>query len=117
MDVTKDRNLKRETESFLIAVQNNARIVKGTGGLGNKRTSGNHPNNYNIEIGQNTKESPGDLMTLAITQTPVKDHQLMLMRKTLNDYIITDSISQKIAKNSLLMNFFQICLIGNMKSS
>ena len=55
------------------------RIDKGTGGLGNKRTSGNHPNYCLIEIGQNTEKSPGDLRRLAFTQTPVKDHQLTMM--------------------------------------
>ena len=40
--------------------------------------------NYNIvEIGQNTEKNPGDLRRLAVTQTPVKDHQLVLMWKTL----------------------------------
>ena len=35
-----------------------------TGGLGNKRTSRDHPN-YNItEIGQNTEKGPGDLLSL-----------------------------------------------------
>ena len=29
--------------------------------------------------------SPGDLRKLAVTQTPVKDHQLTLMRKTLKE--------------------------------
>ena len=41
------------------------RINKGTGGLGNKRSSGDHPN-YCI-IGQNTEKSPGDLRKLAVT--------------------------------------------------
>ena len=54
------------------------KIIKGTGGLGNKRTSEDHPNYYTIEIGQNTKKSPGDLRRLAVTQTSVKDHQLTL---------------------------------------
>ncbi len=31
-----------------------------------------------IENGQNTEKSPGDLKRLAVTQTPVKDHQLTL---------------------------------------
>ena len=53
-------------------------LTKGTGGLGNKRTSGDHPDDSIIENGQNTKKSPGDLRRLATTQTPVKDHQLML---------------------------------------
>ena len=49
------------------------RIGTGTGRLGNKRTSGDHPNKYITEIGQNTEKSPGDLKRLAVTQTPVKD--------------------------------------------
>ena len=28
-----------------------------------------------IEIGQNTEKSSGDMRRLAVTQTPVKDHQ------------------------------------------
>ena len=42
-------------------------ITKGTGRLGNKRTSGDHPD-YNItKIGQNTEKSPGDFRRLAVT--------------------------------------------------
>ena len=42
------------------------RIIKGTGGLGNKRTSGDHPNYYIIEISQNTEKSQGDLLSLKL---------------------------------------------------
>ena len=56
------------------------RIDTGTGGLGNKRTSGNHPNSSIFEINYNSK-SPGDLRRLAVTQTPVENHQLTLERK------------------------------------
>ena len=42
------------------------RIGTGHGGLGNKRTSGDHPNNNIVEIGQNTMESPEDLKRLAV---------------------------------------------------
>ena len=38
-----------------------------------------HPNYYIIEIGRNTEKSPGDLRRLAVTQTPVNDHQLTLI--------------------------------------
>ena len=38
-----------------------------------------HPNNSIIENGQNTEKCPGDLMRNAVTQSPVTDHQLMLM--------------------------------------
>ena len=37
--------------------------------------SGDHPNYNIIENGQNTEKSPGDLRRLAVTQTPVKNHQ------------------------------------------
>ena len=55
------------------------RIDRRTGGLGNKRTSGDHPNYSIVEIGQNTEKSPGDLGRLAITQTPMENHQLTLV--------------------------------------
>ena len=55
------------------------RIIAGTGGLGNNRSSGDHTNYYIIEIGQNNVKSPGDLKRLAVTQTPLKDHQLKMM--------------------------------------
>ena len=54
-------------------------INKETGEFGNKRMSGDHPNYYIIEIGQNTEKSAGDLRRLAVTQTPVKYHQRGLM--------------------------------------
>ena len=34
-----------------------------------------------IEIGQNTEKSPGDLIRLAVTQTPEKNHPLTLIGK------------------------------------
>ena len=43
------------------------KVGTGTGGLGNKRTSGDHPNNRIVEICHNSKESPGDLRRLVIT--------------------------------------------------
>ena len=50
-------------------------------GLGNKKTGEEHPNYNNVEIGQDTKKSPGDLRRLIVGQTPVENYQLMLMRK------------------------------------
>ena len=46
-------------------------------------TSGNHPNDSIIKIGQNTKKSPADLRRLAVTQTPVRNRQIMVVGKTL----------------------------------
>ncbi len=62
---------------------NHQRISKGIGGFGNKRTSGDHPNDNTIKIVKNTEKSPGDLRGLAVTQTPVKCHQLILVGKYL----------------------------------
>ena len=50
-----------------------------SGGLGNKRTNGDHLNYSFIKIGQNTEKSPGDLRRLAVPQTPVRNHRLTLM--------------------------------------
>ena len=55
------------------------RIDKGTGGHGNKRTSGEHPNDSIIKINHNTEKSPGDLKRLAVTQIPGRNHQLKLV--------------------------------------
>ena len=55
------------------------------GGLGSWRTSGDHLNDSIIEDGQNTEKSPGDLRRVAVTQTPMKNHQLTLMWKTLRE--------------------------------
>ena len=49
------------------------------GGFGSKRMNGDHSNYYIIENGQNNEKTLGDLKRLAVTQTPVKDPQLMLM--------------------------------------
>ena len=40
-------------------------ISTGTGEYGNKKTSGDHPNDSVIKIGLNTEKSPGDLRELA----------------------------------------------------
>ena len=42
-----------------------------------------HPNDSIVELSQNTTKSPGDLRRLVVTQTPVKNHQLMVVGKTL----------------------------------
>ena len=50
-------------------------VIKGPKGLGSWRTGRDYPNNGIAEDGQNTETSPGDLGGLAVTQTPVKNHQ------------------------------------------
>ena len=54
------------------------RLGKGTGCLGNQSRNRDLSNYGIIEIGQNTEKSPGNLKRLAVTQTPVTDHQLVL---------------------------------------
>ena len=53
-------------------------IIKGTGGLGSRRMSGDHPNDSIIENVQKTKKSPGDFRRLAVSQIPVKRTVLFL---------------------------------------
>ena len=55
------------------------RTDSGTGRFRNKRTSGKHLDYKIVKISENTEKSPGDLRRLAVTQTPVKNHQLMLV--------------------------------------
>ena len=49
------------------------------------RTSGDHPNYSIFEIDQNTKKNPEDLSRLAVTQTPVENHQPTLCEKVSNE--------------------------------
>ena len=62
--------------------KNLQRIGKGTGKLGNKKTSGDYRNYSLIQIDQNTEKILGDLRRLAVTQTPVENRRLTLERKT-----------------------------------
>ena len=56
------------------------RIRTETGGLENKRTNGD---GLHYNIAEISHKSPGNLRRLAVTQTPVGNHLLMLKRKTL----------------------------------
>ena len=47
----------------------------------------------NSENGQNTEKSPVDLRRLAVTQATVKDHQLRLVWKTLNEEVLIKMIT------------------------
>ena len=64
---------------ILIVIGAFGTVIQGTGGLGSWQTSGDRPNYCTIENGQNSEKSPRDLRRLAVTQTPVKDHQRQLM--------------------------------------
>ena len=57
-------------------------IDKGTGELGSKRTSGDH---LKYIIFENTLKSPGNLRRLVVTHTPVENHQLILVWRTLKE--------------------------------
>ena len=54
-------------------------LGKETGRVGNRRTCQDHLNYNIIKNNKNTGKSPGDMRRLALSQTPVKDHQLMLV--------------------------------------
>ena len=53
------------------------RLGKWTERLINQTTIGDHPDHSIIKTGPNTET--GDLMKLAVTQTLLKDHQLILV--------------------------------------
>ena len=79
VDLAREMKKQRNMKVTVIPIVQSPKIGTGTGVLGNKRTSGEHPNYSTIEIGQNTEKSPGELRRLAITQTPVGNHQLTHM--------------------------------------
>ena len=54
-------------------------LVRRTGKFRNKRTNGDYPDYGIIKMSWNTKKTPEDLRRLGVPQTPVKDHQLMLV--------------------------------------
>ena len=78
-------NMKVSVILIVIAAlgKNPKRTGKRIGRLGNKMTSRDYPDYNIIKIGQNTEKSPGDLKRLTLTQTPVGNHQLTLVPKTL----------------------------------
>ena len=57
-------------------------LEKGIGRRRNQKKNREHPDYSIVEIGQDIEKSPGDLRTFAVTQTPMKDHQLTMMWKT-----------------------------------
>ena len=67
MDLAREPKKKMEHESDgytnwkLCPRYRHQMIGTGTGGFGNERTSGDHPNYSIVAIGQNTKKSPGNL--------------------------------------------------------
>ena len=60
---------------------NPQRIRNGTGRLGNKRTTGDHPYNSIIKIGKDSEKSPRGLRRLEVTQIPMENHLLTLVQK------------------------------------
>ena len=55
------------------------KVGKETTQFENWRTNRDNPNYNIVRIDQNTEKGRGDLIRLAVTQTPVKDHQPPLM--------------------------------------
>ena len=67
-ELKKLRNIKATVIPIVISALGTVTkgLIKGTGGFGNKGTSGDHPNYIIIKIGQNTEKSPGDLRRLTV---------------------------------------------------
>ena len=79
-----EKTVKHESDVYALGTVTKG-LIKGTGGLGNKRTNGDHQNYCIIEIGQNTEKSPGNLRRLVVAQTSVKDHKLTLSSSNNNN--------------------------------
>ena len=88
------------------------RIDPRLGGLGNNGMGWDCPNYSIIEISQNTEKSPGDLRRLAVTQIPVKDHQLMLMWKTIIIIMMTIIILEVLRNTSNTYHIYQTPPLG-----
>ena len=62
-----------------------AKVSKGfckwIGIVGNRKTGRDHPNYKIVKIYQNNEKSAGHLRRFAVTQIPVKDYQVTLVRK------------------------------------
>ena len=74
-----EQEIDDDTNCNWSARYSHKRISIGTGRLGSKRTCGNHPGCSIIDIDQNTEKRPGDMRILAVTQSPVRHHQLTLV--------------------------------------
>ena len=68
-------------------------FLKGSGGHGNKRKSGDHPDYWIIQIGHGTKNWPGDFWRLVVSQTTVENYQVTLMWKNSPNIIKKNHIS------------------------
>ena len=74
------KNMEHEVIVIPIVTGALGTVTKGLiKGLEYKRTRGDHVNYSIIKIGQIAEKSPGDLKRLAVTQTPVKNHQQTLV--------------------------------------
>ena len=72
-------NMRVTVISIVISALGTKGLVQGNGGLGNKRTSRDHPNYCIIKISQNIEKSSGNLRRLAVTQTSERNHRLTLV--------------------------------------
>ena len=77
-----------DTNCNWCTLNNPKRIGKGTGKLGTKKASGDHPDYSILKSGQNIEKKPGDMGRLAVSQTLVENHQLMLVWKILKALIM-----------------------------
>ena len=66
---TMEHKSEGDTSCNWCALYSKQIIVIGTGGLGNKRTRGDHPNCSIVEIGQDIEKNPRDLRSLAVIQS------------------------------------------------
>ena len=95
---------------------NPQRIYKGTGRFGNKKTIGDHQDYSIVEIGQNIEKNPWELRRIIVIQTPVRNHQLTLLWKTLKRKIIINQWSLKMMEIPSVNSELGTVLTGLEKS-
>ena len=88
------------------------KIKKGTGGLGNRKKSGDHPNYNIIENGQNTEKSPGDLCLTPLRRCSRYIHKLQPTEPplVLHTYLLSvlrclDLTCKKSSKPDMISNY------------
>ena len=70
----------------------------------NQRTSREYPNYCIYKVSQNIEKSSSNLRRLAVSQTPMKDHQLTLVLKTYQEYYICHDPNEKWKKRNSRRN-------------
>ena len=101
-----EKTVENKSDGYNNGNCSHQRIIKGTGGFGNNRTSRDHQNYCIIEINRNLKRSRGDLLSLKLqwmlnrrNLTQENFHKGILKRETESLLTATQNIATSQSKN------------------